>query len=259
MIKGTVEVKKPNEEWKPLSPKDGVPPGSRVRTAANGEADILLAEKSAVRLKPGTEIEVTQNQSINGASKVRVRIDSGRLLNRFDGMPKGSEYHVTTASAVAGIRGTQFEVAADATQTSVRVLKGTVAVENSAGNIEVGERKGTKVAAGQAPTLPQALLQNEIDALLECNVLNFDVALLKTRRIATIAEMRNITTPIELFMTQNGEYPKSLDDAKIGTETDNWGSRYRYEVLNNGKGYIIISNGEDRRPDTEDDLEYRRE
>jgi len=257
MINGTVEVKKPNEDWKPLSPKDGVPPGSRVRTSADGEADILVAEKSAIRLKPGTEIEITQNQSVNGSAKVHVSITSGRLLNRFDGMPKGSEYRVTSPSAVAGIRGTQFEIAADPAQTSVRVLKGKVAVENSSGSIEVGERKGTKVAAGQAPTTPQELMQNEIDDLLECNMLNFDVVLKKTRRIATIAEMRNITMPIELFMTQNGRYPASLEEAKLGNQTDNWGSRYRYEVTDNGKGYVIISNGEDRRPNTDDDMEYR--
>ena len=40
---------------------------------------------------------------------------------------------------------------------------------------------------------------------------------------------------------------------------DNWNQPYRYEVLRGGQGFVILSYGPDKRPDTEDDIEYRRE
>lgn len=258
MVKGSVEIQRPGEsEWKTLAPKDGLPAGSRVRSGADGEADLLLAEKSAVRLKPGTEIEISRNEMVDGAQKIEVKIDAGRLLHRFDRQNPNFEYRVKTPSAVAGIRGTQFELSAAPDQTRVRVLRGRVGVENSAGSVEVAEKQGTLIGAGQAPASPQELMQKEIDELMECSVLNFTVALEKTRRIATISEMRNIATPIELWMTQNGKYPESLQEAGLADQRDNWGKPYRYEKVGND-GYVIRSNGPDGIADTEDDLEYRK-
>lgn len=260
MVKGKVEIQKPGAaDWTVLAAKDGILPGSRIRSGADGEADILLADKAAFRVKPNSEIEITENLAVNdGSSRIAVKIDAGRLLHRFDKMPPGSEYRMTTPAAGAVVRGTQFEISADASQTSVKVLTGKVDVENAAGKVQVSEKRGTRVSSGQAPAEPLELAQKEIDSLMECSLVNFTVALQKTRRMATIAEMRNIGPSLDLWATQHdGKYPKTLEEAKI-SGTDNWGGNYRYQQLDGGNGYLIISNGPDKTPDTDDDLEYRR-
>jgi hypothetical protein len=261
MVKGQVEILLPGTTaWKPLAVKDPVPEGSRLRAGADGEADVLLAEKGAVRLKPGTEITVTENQTVASTPRIQVSLERGRLLHRFDRMAPGGSYSVKTPASVAGIRGTQFDIAAGDEGTRVRVLAGRVAVSNDAGSVDVAEKQGTLVGAGAPPGAPQQLSQKDVDAILECNLLNLVVALQRARRIASHAEMRNIATPLEVWAaSHDGGYPATLEEADCAGYTDNWNTPYHYEQLNGGRGFVIVSYGPDRRPDTEDDLEYRRE
>jgi hypothetical protein len=261
MVKGQVEILLPGQaEWKALAVKDPVPPGSKLRASGDGEADLLVAEKCAVRLKPGSEITIEENRMVAGSARIHVKVDAGRLLHRFEKLGAGAEYKVTTPTAGAVIRGTEFDVTAGGEGTRVRVLKGRVAVSNEAGNVEVAEKQGTLVGAGVAPAAPQQLSSKDVDAILECNLLNFVVALQRARRIADLAEMRNIGTPLEVWAaSHDGAYPATLAEADCEGYTDNWGAPYRYEQLGGGRGFVIISNGPDKQPDTEDDLEYRRE
>lgn len=260
-IAGTVEIQRPGGSWTPLAPRDGVPPGSRIRAGADGEADVVLASQGAVRLKPGTSIEIAENRMVDGAQRIAVRVDAGRLLHKFNRLGSGATYRVVTPAATAGIRGTEFDIAAEAGSARVRVLTGKVEVENEAGRMMVNEREGATVGAGQAPPPAASPLDpNELEALKECSLVRFTVALEKARRVASAAEMRNISMPLEVWAsTHDGRYPASLREGGADGYTDNWGQPYRYEQLRGGAGFVIISNGPDRRPDTEDDLEYRRE
>lgn len=259
-VVGVVEIQKPGETWQPLAPRAAVPPGSRLRAGADGEADVVLTNQGAVRLKPGTSIEVTENRVVNGNQRIAVRVEAGRLLHRFNRLSAGSTYRVVTPAATAGIRGTEFDVVADASQARVRVLSGAVEIENQGGRGTLNAREGATIGAGQAPPPAQPLAQNELDALAECSLVNFTVVLQRARRVATAAEMRNISVPLDVWAsTHDGRYPSTLKEAGADGYTDNWNQPYRYEVLRGGEGFVIISNGPDRQPDTEDDLEYRRE
>jgi len=261
MVKGTVEIQKPSsEEWVILKVKDGVPEGSRLKTGADGEADILLADKAAVRIKPNSELEITGNRMKNEVAKIDVKLNMGRLLHRFDKMPTGSEYHVTTPTAGAVIRGTQFDMSATENKTNFRVLNGKVVVSSANGSIEVKEKEGTSVASGQAPEEPKTLGQKDIDELLECSLVKFTVALERSRKMATQAEMRNVSVPLEVWAaSHDGLYPNALEEVDKNLLQDNWNRPYRYQAINGNKGFVITSSGPDKIFNTEDDLEYRRD
>ena len=260
MVKGTVEIMRPGQtEWKPLAVKDGVLAGSKLRAGADGEADILVTAKGAIRLKPGTEITIEENNQTGENVRIHVKVDAGRLLHRFDKLGANTEYKVTTPTAGAVIRGTEFDVTAAPDQTRVRVLAGNVAVTGASGDVTVGEKQGTTIATNAAPTAPSQLSQKDVDAVLECSLVNFVVALQKARRVASLAEMRNISTPLEVWAAQHdGLYPQSLAEAGVGNILDNWKQSYEYERIDDGKGFVIVSSGPDRVMGTDDDLEYRR-
>ncbi len=259
-VAGSVEIRTASGEWKPLAVREPVPAGAQLRAGADGEADIVLTSEGAVRLKPGTAIEVTENRVVNGNTRIAVRVDAGRLLHRFNRLGSGTSYRVVTPAATAGIRGTEFDISAEAGQARVRVLSGKVEVENESGRGFVNAKEGATIGAGQAPPAPSPLASSELEALQECSLVRFTVLLERTRRVATAAEMRNVSVPLEVWAaSHDGRYPSSLKEGGADGYQDNWNQPYRYEVLRGGQGFVIISNGPDRQPDTEDDIEYRRE
>ena len=262
MVEGRVEIQATaGGEWAPLAVRTPIPVGAKVRTGDDGSCDLLLVEEGAIRLKPNTAVTVLANRvEGGGAQRIEIELSSGRLLNRFDRLAPNSEYRVTTPTAGAVIRGTKFEVTAEPDAMNVRVLAGMVEMGNDKGSVRIGEKQGATARAGQAPMTPQALVRRELDALNECSLLNFVVLLQRVHRVATVAQMANLTPTIEAWAAaHDGKYPATLAEAGLGQSTDDWNSPYRYEVRNGGTAYTIWSNGPDHNPDTEDDLEYRRD
>lgn len=77
-------------------------------------------------------------------------------------------FEVTTPQAIAAVRGTKWAVDAQATRTSVLVLRGQVAVRRpeGAGQVVLGPGDGVDVDPGTAPLVVKRWPQPRVDALL---------------------------------------------------------------------------------------------
>lgn len=77
-------------------------------------------------------------------------------------------FQVTTPQAIAAVRGTKWAVDAQATRTSVLVLRGRVAVRrpSGAGQVVLGPGDGVDVEPGTSPLVIKRWPQTRIDALL---------------------------------------------------------------------------------------------
>ncbi|RMH55867.1 MAG: hypothetical protein D6679_10550 [Candidatus Hydrogenedentota bacterium] len=256
-VKGTAEIlerENGTETWRGLKVKDSVPPGSRIRTS-DGQVDILLAKKSAVRLKKNSELMLEKNEEVEGKSVIDVRLDRGRILHRFEGQKGAVEYNLKTAVAGAVVRGTKFDAAYQSGVARIRVLSGSVEVRNAKGKAMVAAKQGVEIEENEAPPAqPARLTDRDLKELGECNLLNLAVAIKKARKVASIAEMRNLTNALDLFMAMHGRYPKTLKDAGIAQFRDQWDRPYRYTVSPDGRDYTLKSDGPDQRPNTEDDI-----
>ncbi len=104
--------------------------GDRVTTARKSRCTIRFADGSTADLSEKSELVIGKPLKKNRFS---ILLLLGRLLSKVTAMgaknPDESAYEVTTATAVAGVRGTEFEVvASDDGTTVVSVADGKVAV-----------------------------------------------------------------------------------------------------------------------------------
>lgn len=127
---GPVTVTEPRQNPKPASVGATLPEGTRVRTGEGGACTLRLGDGTELRLRAHGDLRVQAGPSRSG-----VLLSLGRLWTRaVRKSGEGSGFEVRTANAVAGVRGTEFEVGV-APDGSVRVVvqEGRVAVSSEGG------------------------------------------------------------------------------------------------------------------------------
>lgn len=135
--RGVVELKREKSAaWTPVAGTQELTAGDAVRTSAESEATISTFDVGESRLAANTEVAIQEARNNEGEGTffvVRLRLSSGRvwsrLLRLFD---LKSSFSVGTQTVVATVRGTAFDLHAEATSTFLSVTD--AAVDVSAGN-----------------------------------------------------------------------------------------------------------------------------
>lgn len=142
-------------DWKAMSVGSKVNEGTRLRTLADSRLETKLADGSLLRLGPSSEVTLERFKvdKAKGQKKANVRLFIGRLWASVTKLV-GSEssFEVSTANAVAGVRGTRFEAAQDSGgNTTVKVYDGRVLISNQPIYAVKGATKAKRVqVAGPA-------------------------------------------------------------------------------------------------------------
>ena len=149
---------------------EGVNQGDLVVTAAESTARIDFLDKSVIKLgekskcvirkKGTTERKPTKLHLFTG--KMRVKVKGERVAR--------AGFEVSTPTAVAGVRGTDFLVDCPLGQaTNVYVFAGVVTVRNIvaevAGAIEVPKGQSTGVEQGVAPAEPEVMSDDQMQQM----------------------------------------------------------------------------------------------
>lgn len=158
--------------------------GDRIVTGADGSAVLRFADDSRLLLRPESELHMDDLgvYGRTGMVDTRARLHRGGVETDVPGsnMPR-SRFEISTPSASAVVRGTEFRVSTQASPSLSRaeVLAGTVGVAGMQGrelNLPAGS--GTVVEAGKPPTKPRALLPpadlSNIASLIERRLLRMD-------------------------------------------------------------------------------------
>lgn len=107
-------------------------PGDLIETLREARARLDYPDGTQMRIKPRTLVEVQPNS---------LRVFKGRTWYRF--VRRGSEFRIETPTLVAGIRGTEFEIAVNSRKRSyLMVMSGAVAVECRNSNTKLLLREG---------------------------------------------------------------------------------------------------------------------
>jgi hypothetical protein len=109
--------------------------GDRLKSAAGVEIALAFPDGTQVSVKPGSEILVGARAAhASGASSILLVF--GRLMAKVAKAATGSGYsfEVHAANAVAGVRGTEFEVLSVGDESEVVVKSGQVGVTGLAGS-----------------------------------------------------------------------------------------------------------------------------
>lgn len=98
--------------------------GDLLETLRESKAVLNYTDGTVMRIKPRTLVEV---------QPLSIKVFKGKTWYKFT--KRGSEFRIETPTLVAGIRGTEFEVAVTSRKkASVSVMEGAVAVKSRTGN-----------------------------------------------------------------------------------------------------------------------------
>jgi hypothetical protein len=124
-----------------------VQPGDSIKTDANGRAAIQLPDGTLTRLAGGTQITLTSAHFAKGGTLADATIFQkvGRTFTNVQHLIGGATFKVAGQSAVASVRGTQFEVLVNP--------DGTMVVKLFVGQLDLDGKNHVHLNAGQQATV----------------------------------------------------------------------------------------------------------
>jgi len=107
-----------------------------IKIKENAILDLTFSDKSIVRLKEKATLKLSlMAETKKGGHIHRLDLSKGKILNMVSKIKEDGDYTVTAPTAIAGVRGTVFEVIADE-ETTVFVAEGNVQVDSLIGKKE---------------------------------------------------------------------------------------------------------------------------
>ncbi|MEW6774702.1 MAG: FecR domain-containing protein [Bdellovibrionota bacterium] len=120
------------KDWKPLKLKDTVIEGRYIRTESNSRMEVTLPDGGAVRVAPGTTLYLSKLlfPKDKSSKQFEAKLFVGRLWAKVQAVTGGdSFFKVRTGNAVAGVRGTAFQVNYGGQDATFKCYEGKVAVQ----------------------------------------------------------------------------------------------------------------------------------
>jgi len=164
-VTGDVQVMMPGSSWQPGSANMLLPSGTMVKTGAKSSAVIKWSAENVMKLTPFTNFTIkdididprTKTVSSNMdlfVGKVKAKAEKLRNPN--------SEFTITTPTAVAGVRGTVFDLenTADNT-TNITTHEGAVDVSAKGQTVSVPAGQQASVAPGAPPSDPKPISEDK--------------------------------------------------------------------------------------------------
>ena len=130
--------------------------GDSIRTSTDARAVLTYFEGSTVTIEPSSELTIDNASTLADGSTIVVMTQSlGRTWHVVTKLVTGfSKYEVKTPASTASVRGTEFQVDADATATTVTTTEGTV-IAHVDDPSNPGNTVDVPVTAGTAQTQPR--------------------------------------------------------------------------------------------------------
>lgn len=134
VVKGGVQIQSQGKPESAAKVGAKVYQGDKVITAADSRAKIVMSDRNVLNLNPDTTIEIAtyENDPATGKKNVEIKLGAGKLRANVEQNYDGdkNKFQVKTPTAVAGVRGTQFQTGFDSKSrlTSIVTFKGAVAV-----------------------------------------------------------------------------------------------------------------------------------
>lgn len=132
-VNGDASLHRAGKPVKKLFTGDVVVEQDVIKTSKTGTVEISLIDKTAVRLKENTSLSIKDlYQGESGRTNVNMELNQGSTFNIVNRLSEEDNYVITTPTAIASVRGTNFEVtfASDNKETIVHLSEGAVQVRD---------------------------------------------------------------------------------------------------------------------------------
>jgi hypothetical protein len=169
-LEGTAEIGRAGT-WASAAIGSTAGVGDELRTGTPGRLRLVLRDNSVITLADASHIQIVEQtiDQARGVARTRLRLMKGKaraLVSEYYERP-GSEFHIDTAIAQAGVRGTEFVITYDPVADSSNVVGVSGRVEVHSTQDLVGHavfvtaHELTTVTRGQYPT-PARRLSDEL-------------------------------------------------------------------------------------------------
>lgn len=149
-----------NGKVQPAKVKDLIQEKDEIRTGAGGELSLQLSSGVLVKVAANSSLVIEGIARDEKGSTLALRLNNGTLLGKAS-KESGKDLNLTVhaPTVIAGVRGTEFIVDANAEQSSVLVDEGVVNVSDATGSRSVDCEAGNKVVSDG-----KELVQGVLDA-----------------------------------------------------------------------------------------------
>ncbi len=135
--------------------------GDSVRCQADSSMMLRFVDNSRLLVQQQTEftLDTVSNYARTKMVDTRIRLKSGHVDTQVQHKQgPGSRFQISTPSAVAAVRGTDFRIMAGSEQMRAEVLKGQVEMQAKRGKRLVNSGYGLQIKQGKVPPKPKKLL-----------------------------------------------------------------------------------------------------
>ena len=158
--------------WRAATVKQSLFPTNFVRTGDLSRMAILFPDRTQVRLAPNSTLQIKEAAAGSDARTI-LNLNSGRSWVQSKTSPRGLT--METPSALAAIRGTDWEMAVDDNgRSTLSVFSGEVELGNAHGTVLVGANEQAVAEKGKAPV--KLLLRTSRSRVQWVSALNVDPA-----------------------------------------------------------------------------------
>ena len=152
-MKGNVKIRSANQRKFDTAYKaQMIRTGDWLKTDKNVFVAIVFLDGSIVKIQSDTEIEIKSSRITAKELKTQMYISEGQAWSKISKQNNG-EFRIKTPTAVASVKGTEFDVDFDdmSESTSLVVLEGEVEFGNELGTVIAGAMQGASVTQDEAP------------------------------------------------------------------------------------------------------------
>lgn len=157
-VKGSVK-RKSNGKWTMIRRAGTVLlQNDLIKTGKSSKVEIQFDDGSLLQLTSDSQLSLKEYAYSKNGRKSNLNLKNGAIFANVNKLRKRSQFKVTTVTAVAGVRGTEFFVSLDKNKNmKVEVYKGRVDVSSKGKTVVVKKGYETEVKNGESPNDPKKL------------------------------------------------------------------------------------------------------
>lgn len=155
--------------------------GETVVTDNDSRAKIIMSDRNVLNILPNTKLKLEKYSNSAGSKEVQLNLIEGKVRSnvgeKYDN--KSSKFEIRTATAVAGVRGTEFITSYDPGTkiTEVLTIHGSVIFKSTvtadAPEVVVNKQEKSEQKGKSSPSKPIKVPKNEFEAInKETNVVS---------------------------------------------------------------------------------------
>lgn len=191
-------------------------PGQTIVTEEDGFAHIIFPDNKYTRIASNSKFTLTYMvRLVDDSLKAEFFLEKGRITHSVKKKLKANEtFSTRTPVSVTGVRGTEYRVKMEKSQTNVvETLRGVVELRGGGRSVKIKGGEGVIVEKGKSPTAPVKLPQivqgievQEIYRKLPIVITAPSQAEIKKYRLSVTTDAEGTDTVLELLATPGQEF-----------------------------------------------------